>query len=102
MGTFPLLDYILNAVGVLAEGMHSRIRYVHVEFYMEEQLLYESTFMTPGRFRRRKGNIKLIMNEIQLSCSERTQKSVLDNYFRFQLCGKRIIASVMAEMDFLK
>ena len=44
MGTFPLLDYILNAVGVLAEGMHSRIRYVHVEFYMEEQLLCEFTF----------------------------------------------------------
>ena len=51
MGTFPLLDYILNAVGVLAEGMHSRIRFVHVEsqmifadFYMEEQLLCESTF----------------------------------------------------------
>ena len=53
MGTFPLLDYILNAVGVLAEGMHSRIRFVHVDFvesqiiadfYMEEQLLCESTF----------------------------------------------------------
>ena len=51
MGTFPLLDYILNAVGVLAEGMHSRIRFVHVEsqmifadFYMEEQLLCEFTF----------------------------------------------------------
>ena len=44
MGTFPLLDYILNAVGVLAEGMHSRISYVHVKFYMEEQLLCESTF----------------------------------------------------------
>ena len=34
MGTFPLLDYILNAVGVLAEGMHSRIRFVHVESQM--------------------------------------------------------------------
>ena len=49
MGTLPSLDYILNALGVLAAGMQSRIRLLQMEFVsanfsLSEQLYIENIY----------------------------------------------------------